>query len=237
MKVLLRIIGSSPAWPNPGGANAGYLVESNGARLLLDCGPGVLSRLRRDDLLPVDAVVVSHLHLDHWGDLVPWAWLNLRAGPGSRPALWLQPDGAAELAAFGARFGHRRMFEEAFELRAFAPREPFAAAGFGLEPLAVEHFGLPAFGFRVRSGGATLAYSGDTAPCPALAELARGADLFLCEATLASGDEDSRPRGHLSADEALAVGAERIVLTHRPSELPLPEGIARAVEGDTIEIP
>ena len=43
--VLLRVIGSSPAWPNAGGAHSGYLVEGPG-RLLLDCGPGVLSRLR-----------------------------------------------------------------------------------------------------------------------------------------------------------------------------------------------
>src|SRR5215208_6042693 len=51
--VKLTVVGCSPAWPNPGGAQSGYLVESDGRRLLLDCGPGVLPRLRdRDHALP-----------------------------------------------------------------------------------------------------------------------------------------------------------------------------------------
>ena len=69
------MVGCSPAWPNPGGAQSGYLVEGEG-RLLLDCGPGVLSRLREaDEGWPrVDAIAITHFHLDHWGDIVPWVW-------------------------------------------------------------------------------------------------------------------------------------------------------------------
>ena len=61
----LTVIGCSPAWPNAGGAQSGYLVEGEG-RLLLDCGPGVLARLRRlDDGWPrVDAVAITHFHAD-----------------------------------------------------------------------------------------------------------------------------------------------------------------------------
>src|SRR4029450_13005868 len=75
--VKLTVVGSSPAWPNPGGAQSGYLVEGPG-RLRPDCGPAVLPRLRELDSANgwprVDAIVVSHFHLDHWGDLVPWVW-------------------------------------------------------------------------------------------------------------------------------------------------------------------
>src|SRR5262249_50874215 len=76
MSVRLTVVGSSPAWPNPGGAQSGYLVEADGGRLLLDCGPGVLPRLRElDGGWPrLDAIVITHFHLDHWGDLVPWVW-------------------------------------------------------------------------------------------------------------------------------------------------------------------
>src|SRR5215207_4077696 len=68
-EVRLVVVGCSPAWPNPGGAQSGYVVEGRG-RLLLDCGPGVLARLRvRDGGWPrVDAIVLTHFHLDHWGD-------------------------------------------------------------------------------------------------------------------------------------------------------------------------
>ena len=71
----LTVIGSSPAWPNPGGAHSGYMVTANGSRVLLDCGPGVLARLREMEAWPgVDAIAITHWHLDHWGDLVPWVW-------------------------------------------------------------------------------------------------------------------------------------------------------------------
>ena len=62
------------------------------------------------------------------------------------------------------------------------------------------HYVEPAFGFRVEHGTAVLAYSGDTGPTPALVELARDADLFLCEATLLEPEGD--PHGHLTPDEA-----------------------------------
>src|SRR6266540_7396799 len=103
--VKLTVVGSSPAWPNPGGAQSGYLVEDRG-RLLLDCGPGVLSRLREQDGWPrIDAIVISHFHLDHWGDLVPWVWGSMfrrsHNGSASRPQLWVPPGGRETLRAAG----------------------------------------------------------------------------------------------------------------------------------------
>ena len=86
------------------------------------------------------------------------------------------------------------------------------------------------------ANGRSLAYSGDTAPCPALAELADGADLFLCEATLTASAHDSNPRGHLAVDEALAVPATRTLLTHRPIEHARPDGVELAVPGLKISI-
>src|ERR687896_2724502 len=121
MEVRLTVIGSSPAWPNPGSAQSGYLVEGEQA-LLLDCGPGVLGRLRQTRTR-VDAIAVTHFHLDHWGDLVPWAWLNKYGPPEQRTpcALWVPPRGADELATFASFWGNPNMFEDAFELNEFEP--------------------------------------------------------------------------------------------------------------------
>src|ERR687884_1917170 len=95
--VKLTVVGCSPAWPNAGGAQSGYLIEEPG-RILLDCGPGVLSRLRERESWPdVNAIVITHWHLDHWGDLVPWVW-GAMVGPGRRRRrieLWLPPKGTA----------------------------------------------------------------------------------------------------------------------------------------------
>ena len=117
--VKLTVIGCSPAWPNPGGAQSGYLVQGS-ARLLLDCGPGVLPRLRAQEGWPeVAAIAITHFHLDHWGDIVPWTWGG-QYGPGRaapRPTLWVPPNGAEELHHFGKHFGTDVIFEEAFEVR------------------------------------------------------------------------------------------------------------------------
>ena len=55
----LTVIGSSPAWPNAGGAHSGYHVASDGKRLLLDCGPGVLGRLREHEQWPLLESIVD----------------------------------------------------------------------------------------------------------------------------------------------------------------------------------
>jgi ribonuclease BN (tRNA processing enzyme) len=236
MDVRLTVIGSSPAWPNPGSAQSGYLVEGEGA-LLLDCGPGVLGKLRELRLYP-RSIAITHWHLDHWGDLVPWAWLNVFGPPEHRIecGLWVPPGGVGELTRFADNWGNPGMFEKAFHIREFDPEVPFEAAGFSVEARRLPHYTLTSYGFRVSYDGKTLAYSGDSGPTRELAELARGADLFLCEATLAEPGRDGRPRGHLSVEEALAAADGPVLLTHRPVELPAPSGVPVAYDGLEVEV-
>jgi ribonuclease BN (tRNA processing enzyme) len=241
--VKLTVIGSSPAWPNPGSAHAGHLVESAGASALLDCGPGVLARLReREEWPTVSAIAITHFHLDHWGDLVPWVWGSWhRAEKGDpKPELWVFRGGAEHLARIGGFIGFPDMFEKRFDLHEYDADTTFVAGGFEITPTRVPHYTLETYAFRVTDGETVLAYSGDSGPTPRLAEVARDADVFVCEATLLEGRLDGTPRGHLSVDEAVAAfeasGARRLVLTHRPSELPVPEGLELARDGLEIEI-
>ncbi len=240
----LTVVGCSPAWPNAGGAHSGYLVEGSRS-LLVDCGPGVLGRLRQGSPWPeVDAIAITHFHLDHWGDLVPWVWgasyLEGREQLRSRPELRVPPGGRAQLTHFGELLGFPDMFERVFELREYEPGLPFELAGFTVTPVRVPHYGLDAYGFRVTDGTKTLAYSVDSAPSDALVELARGADLFVCEATLASGGHDAPTRGHLALDEAVDAfersGAKRLLVTHRPGELPVDESLELAYDGLVVSL-
>ena len=239
MAVRLTVIGSSPAWPNPGGACSGYVVDG---RLLLDCGPGVLAKLRQHEASSwpsVEAIAITHLHLDHWGDLIPWVWGNLFGPGGSRPALWLPPGSTEELRPILHRLGSEDMFERAFDVSEYEPRRPFTAAGLEVTAVPVVHYTMDAYGFRVQ-GDRLLAYSGDSGPCDELEELGREADLFLCEATLERGDLEGPVRGHLSADEArdacARAGARRLLLTHRPQELQLDPSLELAQDGLALEL-
>ena len=240
----LRVVGCSPAWPNPGGAQSGYLIEGPG-RLLLDCGPGVLARLREGNARPwphVDAIVVTHWHLDHWGDLVPWVWAAM-VGPAKdvpTPELCLPPGGVEHLRALGARLGREDMFEVSFRWREYAEAEPFEAAGLEVTAIRLPHYTLQTFGLRVSDGQRVVAYSGDSGPSDALAELAHDADLFICEATLERGELDGELRGHLALDEAVAAfeasGAKRLLITHRPHELPLDGNLEQAYDGLELDV-
>ena len=211
--------------------------------MLLDCGPGVLARLRERWAWPeVDSIALTHWHLDHWGDVVPWAW-GQTLGPGMemrtpKPELWIPPGGCELLAAISTRVGQPDMFTAAFEVHEYEDGEQFETAGFRVTPGRVLHYSMLAFGFRASANGAVLAYSGDSGPSDALPKLAADADLFLCEATL--NQPEAGIRGHLTADEALeayaASGARRFVVIHRPDELPLPDGVERAHDGLELDV-
>jgi ribonuclease BN (tRNA processing enzyme) len=237
--VRVTVVGCSPAWHNPGGAQSGYLVEGAG-RLLLDCGPGVLSRLREahGGWPQVDALAITHFHLDHWGDLVPWTFGGA-FGPGrdaAKPELWLPPGGTERLHTFGAVLAFASRLDDVFTVHEYADGVAFETAGFQVTPHRLDHYSELTFGMRVTNGPGVLAYSGDTGPTQRLVELAQDADLFLCEATLARPEPDER--GHLTEDEALdafrASGARRLVVIHRPDELPLDPSLERARDGDVL---
>jgi ribonuclease BN (tRNA processing enzyme) len=214
------------------------MLESDGGRLLLDCGPGVLARLRERWPWPeMDAIALTHWHLDHWGDVVPWVWGQM-LGPGQevkKPELWIPPEGAEMLQAIGSRLGRPDMFARTFDLHEYVDGEPFETAGFEVTPERVLHYELLAFGFRAAANGTVLAYSGDSGPSDALPKLAERADLFVCEATLLRPNPEGGTRGHLAADEAVeafeASGAKRLLLTHRPRERPLDAGLEQAHDG------
>ena len=72
----LTVLGKSPSWQDAGGACSGYLIAGGrDRRSSIDCGNGVFAKLReRIDYVDVDAVVISHLHADHFLDLVPYSY-------------------------------------------------------------------------------------------------------------------------------------------------------------------
>ena len=224
----ITVLGKSPAWQDAGGACSGYLVETGGTCLLLDCGPGVLGRLRTlRDYASVDAVVISHVHADHVLDLVPYASALTysprgAAGELPRPALHVPPGAVERLAALSVGAGMRAdHVERPFAVREYTPEETLEAGPLRVRFRPVPHY-VPSHAIEVTDGQVRVTFGSDCGPNPALAEFARETDLLLVEATLREPDTGD-PRGHLTAHEAgehgRRAGARRLVLTHFSDEL------------------
>ena len=209
----VTVLGGCGAFPEPGRACSGFAVEWDGFRLVLDLGYATLPRLLR--LWPdgqVDAVVITHEHPDHCVDLHGLFRMWFYGEPRRRGVPLLCPPGVLDRlaglepdAALGAVFEHRPL---PGEHRA----GPFAITG-----LALPHH-VPNAGVRLAADGLVLAYTGDTGPTPALAELGRDADLFIVEATDRPGETHTATRNLMTSGEAgtwaRRAGARRLLLTH-----------------------
>ncbi len=253
----LTVLGKSPSWQDVDGACSGYLLQDDGATVLLDCGNGVFGKLRRFvDYVDVDAVVVSHLHADHFLDLVPFSYALTYAPrqqpvpvppwPGTdrpaRPRLVAPPGAAKTLRRVAGAWGNEDLIERAFRLEEYAAESLIEVGPLRISFSPVPHF-VDSYAISVSSenGGGRLAYGADSRPAAQLVEFARDADLFLVEATLPR-PERTGVRGHLTAEEAgdhgRRAGARRLLLTHISDELDQEEACRRAGDafGGTVEV-
>ena len=207
----LTVLGSCAAWPEPGRACSGYLVEYDGFRLVLDLGFGTLTRLLEH--CPggtVDAVVITHAHSDHCVDLNGLLRVRHYGDLTLERIPLLCPPSVAE---YVDRMEPEPRLHELFDIAELPGTHrvgPFEVTG-----LALPHH-VPNAGIRLTAPGLTLAYTGDTAPDPALIELGADADLYVMEATLQ--EIPQAERNLLTAREAGAFAhaarARKLLLTH-----------------------
>lgn len=241
----ITVLGKSPSWQDAGGACSGYLVEDGATSVLLDCGNGVFGKLRaRRDYHEIDAVVISHLHADHFLDLVPFAYALTysphRRRPPARPRLHA-PAGARDVfRRVAGAWGSEDLIESAFDIVEYQGDDTLELGALSVDFRAVPHF-VPTWAIRIRSGAATFVFGADSAPDPAIAEFGRSADLLFLEATITEPERDG-PRGHMTPAEAgeqgRRAGARRLVLTHISDELDPVAAVASAAEhfGPGVEI-
>jgi ribonuclease BN (tRNA processing enzyme) len=215
--VRLTIIGCSGSFPGPDGPASCYLLEAEGFRLVLDLGNGSLGVLQRHaGLYDIDAVCLSHLHTDHCLDLCAYYVARSFHPEGPRPRIPVYaPGGAASRMAQAYGLAEPPGMTEAFEFVTLAPGSR-RIGPFGVTTAHVNH-PVETFGFRLEHAGRSVAYSADTGESAALVELARGADLLLCEASFLDGP-GLPPDLHLTARQAAQhadrAGAGRLMLTH-----------------------
>jgi ribonuclease BN (tRNA processing enzyme) len=235
--VQITVLGKSPAWQDVDGACSGYLVQEDGYTLLLDCGNGVFSKLRSHrDYVDVDAVLVSHLHADHFLDLVPYSYalsyaprqqpVPVAGWPGTdhpaRPVLQA-PVGATEMFRhISSCWGDEELIERAFELYEYSAGDELVLGPLAIRFCEVPHY-TPTFAIEMSTpAGGRFTYSADCRPNDELIDFAQGTDLLMIEATLPR-PERTGVRGHLTPGEAGDHGrrasAKRLVITHFSDEL------------------
>jgi ribonuclease BN (tRNA processing enzyme) len=183
----------------------------------------------------LDAIVISHMHPDHFLDLIPLRY-GLKYGPLFRSArlpVWLPPGAEKQLRALTASLSDERgesFLDEVFHVREYDPAKELQIGDLRLSFAKTVHF-IDAYAIRVENAGAVICYSADTAPCESVARLARGCDVFLCETTVGLGTESGPVRGHLTAAEAGRIAREarvdRLVLTHYGTDVD-PNALVRA---------
>ena len=215
-RLRLDVVGAGPAYTNRlGAAGAAYLIRDDRTAILLDLGQGAFPRLASlIDPARLDGIFISHLHPDHFVDLVSLRHY-LRWGPGHRSRVRvIGPAGLGErLDALHAEPGFAAA---ALDVETLEPGVR-ACGALDVEAVRVTHTN-DSFGFRVAPRtGPGLVYSGDCGRADDLAVLIRPGDVLLAEVSFGAGPVPSRA-GHLDgpAVGALAArtGASRVLLTH-----------------------
>lgn len=222
----LQFLGSGDAFGSGGRLNTCIQVKDSLGAFLVDCGASSMIALRKFAVNPNDlrAILISHLHGDHFGGL-PFFLLDAHmVSRRSAPLTIAGPPGLCERlqAALACLFPGSERTHWRFELNVqeLTPGQVQEVVSVQVTPFIVEHpCGAPPFALRLEVDGRVLCYSGDTHWVPALAQAARNADLFIAEGYFF----DRRVKYHLDyatlATHLPAIGAKRVILTHMSQEM------------------
>jgi ribonuclease BN (tRNA processing enzyme) len=221
----LTVVGSGTAEPQPETPASGILIETGTFAVLVDCGQGVVRELLRiRDPRAIDAIVVGHMHADHYIGLISLRYLMPWNGVEDRLQVFLPPGGRARIGELASAISERPdFFDDAFAIVEYDPADHVDVGDMTISFVPGQHY-VPAWGCSISDlDGRRIVISGDTGPNEQLVAAARGADVLVVEATLSSPEQDDPRRGHLTPEEALDMGVRagvpRTVVVHYPADL------------------
>ncbi len=219
----LIILGSGTGIPLSYRASPSLALIVDGELVLFDMGPGTLRQLTRAGLSHelISRIFVTHFHPDHTADLVHlfFATTNPTILGRRRPFVVAGPVGLAEFirrlkTAYPDWISvpPEIMEIQELDLQKGVPRD---YSNFRILTRSTDHT-PESLAYRAESRrGKSLVYSGDTAFCEAVVELATGSDLLILESSFPDGEE---VEGHLTPSQAghlaTLAGVSRLVLTH-----------------------
>jgi ribonuclease BN (tRNA processing enzyme) len=219
--MLLTVAGCGTAVPDGSRASAGYVIDAGAARVLFDCGPGVVHGLARAgiDWPGITHVCISHFHNDHIGDL-PFLFFAWKYGTRPTRSAAVMLAGPVGLRAFvealpDALGAHVRNPGYPVEICELPPGAALQLAPDVHLSTHVTPHTTASVAFRIEQGGSSIGYTGDTGPSAELGDFFRGVDLLITECSLP--DDQTMP-SHLSpvsvAQLANRASPARLLLTH-----------------------
>lgn len=246
----LTVVGCGDAFGSGGRLQTGYHLDTGQDRLLIDCGTTSIIGLNRVGLDPneVGAIVISHLHGDHFGGLVWWLLHAQHVAKRTAPLVVAGPrtiearfTAAAEALFPGSTKVPRRFDLSFVEMQANSA--PVALAGARISAYEVSHpSGAPSHALRIEVAGKTLAFTGDTEWVEPLVDCGRNADLYIMECYAFDGPV----RYHMSWQTISAnlprIGARKVLLTHMSAGMlanrdkAMGPGILQAEDGLVLDI-
>ena len=222
----LHVIGCGDAFGSGGRLQSAYLLEVSGQRLLIDCGASTQIGLAREGIDPksIPAILITHLHGDHFAGLVWFLMQAFYVGKRTAPLEIIGPPGieARYLTASEILFPGSTGVKRAFQLtiREIRPGPPCRIGPFDVEVFEVEHpSGAPSFAVRCQARGKVFAFTGDTQWTETLVAAGQRADLYLMECYRFSGS----PRFHMAWETIAAnldrIAPKRVMLTHMATDM------------------
>jgi ribonuclease BN (tRNA processing enzyme) len=223
----LTVLGGSAAGVGTGQGCSGYLIQTENTNLVLDLGPGTLLELRKHaDFRKLDAVVISHLHMDHILDVFALRFaLAYNPVQPTKPVPLFLPPGGLEFMQKAANLWagpgeEADYFSAVFDMSEYDPATEIEVGDFTLRFAPTAHI-VPCWAIRVvsRDGSDDLFYSADSGVDGDLDELARGAAVAIVEAAMPPDSDSEQIRAlHYTPQQAAQLaeraGARNLILTH-----------------------
>lgn len=222
----LHILGCGDAFGSGGRLQSSYLVEASDRLFLLDCGPTALLAMKRAGFDPqrLDAIILSHLHGDHFGGLSFFLIDFLYRQPRNDPLLIAGPPGTEVKVRqlfnlmYGGASDDKELPPTIFQI--LQPDQPAQVAGVDIFPFRVPHQTQAiSLALKVSYQGKRILFSGDSLWTESFIDQARGVDLFLCECSFYR----EQPGMHVNYQELQAnlarLQCRQLILTHLGDEM------------------
>ena len=220
--MILTVLGSGTSVPHPRRSSSAYWLETASGTVLLDCSPSAIQQMAelRLDWAGLDAIWISHFHLDHFGGLAPYLFGIKHAAETRGRTSPLRIFGGRGLDALirdiDAAGGYRLLEQRfAIEIVEVGELEPFEILP-GVEAVAKKTPHTDAsHAIHIRDGEATMVFTADTGFDTSITGLAGGVGLFVLECSFV---RDKPVELHLELAEAMHLirraAPRRAMLTH-----------------------